>query len=240
MRSKEQNIRSRSARRRPEISPPARMQFDERKVIYFFPAECGSNQAIQLLHSFTSTLSSKPNPFSHFQILSLMSAASPPPSAAATTTGVGLGYGIAIAVSILVLISSIMLASYACVRIKSNSRGTLNNTYYDQTEPNNTIRDSAGPRPMVLGLEKPVIEAYPKIVVGESGRLPRPDDRGLCEYLPKEAVRCVPSCHHCFHADSVDVWLRMSATCPLCRNSPSPSPAPTPLSEIVPLPFHAR
>ncbi|KAK9283292.1 hypothetical protein L1049_011528 [Liquidambar formosana] len=47
-----------------------------------------------------------------------MSTALPPESA----TGVGLGYGIAIAVSILVLISTIMLASYACVRVKASGR----------------------------------------------------------------------------------------------------------------------
>ncbi|QCD95519.1 putative RING-H2 finger protein ATL69 [Vigna unguiculata] len=178
-----------------------------------------------------------------------MFAASPPPSAAVTTAGVGLGYGIAIAVSILVLISSIMLASYACVRFKSNSPRTRNNTHYDQTEQNHNIHDSGGPEPVVLGLEKPAIEAYPKIVVGESGRLPRPNDSGscaicLCDYLPKDTVRCVPSCHHCFHADCVDAWLKMSATCPLCRNSPvpspSPSPSPTPMLELVPLAFHAR
>ncbi|KAK8469195.1 hypothetical protein PHAVU_005G016850 [Phaseolus vulgaris] len=165
-----------------------------------------------------------------------------------TTAAVGLGYGIAIAVSILVLISSIMLASYACVRFKSNSPRSRHNTYYDQTEQNNSIHDSGGPGPVVLGLEKPAIEAYPKIVVGESVRLPRPDSGPcaicLCEYLPKDTVRCVPSCHHCFHADCVDVWLKMSATCPLCRNSPVPSPlpspSPTPLSELVPLAFHGR
>jgi len=184
-------------------------------------------------------------------IVSLMFTASPSPSAAVTTTtaAVGLGYGIAIAVSILVLISSIMLASYFCVRLKSNSprSRSRNNTYYDQTEQNNNIHNSGGPGPVVLGLEKPAIEAYPKIVVGESVRLPWPNDSGacaicLCEYLPKDTVRCVPSCHHCFHADCVDAWLKMSATCPLCRNSPapSPSPSPTPLSELVPLAFHAR
>ncbi|KAL2337258.1 hypothetical protein Fmac_011704 [Flemingia macrophylla] len=162
-----------------------------------------------------------------------------PPFAPASTSGVGLGYGIAIAVSILVLISTIMLASYACVRIKANGTSTRRNGNTDQTQNTNTV--VAGP---VLGLEKPAIEACPKIVLGESRRLPRPNQGPcaicLCEYLPQETVRCVPDCHHCFHADCVDQWLRLSATCPLCRNSPAPSPLPTPLSELVPLAFHAR
>ncbi|RDX61208.1 putative RING-H2 finger protein ATL69, partial [Mucuna pruriens] len=163
-----------------------------------------------------------------------------PPSAAVATTGVGLGYGIAIAVSILVLISTIMLASYACVRIKANGR---RDTYYDDRQQN-YVRETPGPVAVVLGLEKPTIEAYPKMVIGESRRLPKPNEGPcaicLCEYLPNETIRCVPDCHHCFHAHCVDEWLRMSATCPLCRNSPAPSPAATPLSELVPLAFHAR
>ncbi|KAK7322571.1 hypothetical protein VNO77_25957 [Canavalia gladiata] len=181
-----------------------------------------------------------------------MSPAAPPSSAAAATTatGVGLGYGIAIAVSILVLISTIMLASYACVRIKANGRRS---TYYGDNDNDNShsiqnnTHSSDGPA-LVMGLEKPMIESYPKIIIGESRRLPKPNE-GPCaiclsEYLPKETIRCVPDCHHCFHAECVDEWLQMSATCPLCRNSPAPSPAPTPaatpLSELVPFAFHAR
>ncbi|XP_057456906.1 putative RING-H2 finger protein ATL69 [Lotus japonicus] len=168
-----------------------------------------------------------------------MSTAVAPSSVTITATGVGLGYGIAIAVSILVLISTIMLASYACVRIKAHGRRS-SSYYYSDRE----ITDSTGPRPVILGLEKPVIEAYPKIVIGESRRLPQPNE-GTCaiclsEYLPKETIRCVPDCHHCFHAECVDEWLRVSATCPMCRNSPAPSPVATPLSELVPLAFHAR
>ncbi|CAK8567437.1 unnamed protein product [Lathyrus sativus] len=177
-----------------------------------------------------------------------MSTTAPPPSTTVitTTTGVGLGYGIAIAVSILVLISTIMLASYICVRLKSQGR---RNSFHlnrgNVTINQNYINGSAvQPGPFILGLEKPVIETYPKIILGESLRLPKPNE-GPCsiclgEYLPKETIRCVPDCQHCFHAECVDEWLRMSATCPLCRNSPAPSPVATPLSELVPLAFHAR
>ncbi|KAI7993536.1 putative RING-H2 finger protein ATL69 [Camellia lanceoleosa] len=64
-----------------------------------------------------------------------MSTADPPEFA----IGVGLGYDIAIAVSLLVLISTIMFASYACVRVKSGAirsgRGRHHHHGDDRREP---------------------------------------------------------------------------------------------------------
>ncbi|CAL5201383.1 unnamed protein product [Lathyrus oleraceus] len=176
-----------------------------------------------------------------------MSTTAPPPSTTVTTTaGVGLGYGIAIAVSILVLISTIMLASYICVRLKSQGRRNSFHLNRENVTINQNYINGSGfqPEPFILGLEKPVIDSYPKMILGESLRLPKRNE-GPCsiclnDYLPKETIRCVPDCQHCFHAECVDEWLRVSATCPLCRNSPAPSPVATPLSELVPLAFHAR
>ncbi|KAK4339389.1 hypothetical protein RND71_040851 [Anisodus tanguticus] len=74
------------------------------------------------------------------------------------------------------------------------------------------------------GLDDSTIESYTKVVLGESRRVPGPN-HGTCpiclaEYHPKEIVRCIPECEHCFHAECIDEWLRINGTCPVCRNTP--------------------
>ncbi|CAL9754460.1 unnamed protein product [Musa acuminata subsp. burmannicoides] len=167
-----------------------------------------------------------------------------PPSAAA----VGLGYGIAIAVGILVLVSTIMLASYVCVRVK----GGAHRPFPAPSLPVRPAASAPGDAAAVvvvttLGLDGPAIEAfYPKFVCGQGGASASAGPCPIClaEYEAGEALRRAPDCGHCFHAGCVDEWLRVSATCPLCRSSPVPSaaatPVATPLSELIPLAAHAR
>ncbi|BFG31943.1 hypothetical protein CerSpe_182170 [Prunus speciosa] len=79
-------------------------------------------------------------------------------------------------------------------------------------------------RPLVIriGLDDATIESYPKTQLGESWELPKPNDNTcpicLGTYKPTETLRTISECNHYFHANCVDEWLKVSATCPLCRN----------------------
>ncbi|ESW11758.1 hypothetical protein PHAVU_008G057100 [Phaseolus vulgaris] len=39
------------------------------------------------------------------------------------------------------------------------------------------------------------------------------------DYEESEMLRMMPQCRHYFHRDCVDAWLKVNATCPVCRNS---------------------
>uniref|UniRef100_A0A7N0R9H7 RING-type E3 ubiquitin transferase n=1 Tax=Kalanchoe fedtschenkoi TaxID=63787 RepID=A0A7N0R9H7_KALFE len=79
----------------------------------------------------------------------------------------------------------------------------------------------------LVGLDGPTIESYPKFALGQNDALLEPSigpcSICLCEYKPNDVLRTIPDCNHYFHSDCVDEWLKLNATCPVCRKMPDAS-----------------
>lgn len=87
----------------------------------------------------------------------------------------------------------------------------------------------------VVGLDQRVINSYPKFPFVKNLKSELMCPICLCDYKDSEMLRILPECKHFFHLYCVDAWLKLSPSCPVCRNSPLPTPLSTPLSEVVPL-----
>ncbi|TKY74109.1 putative RING-H2 finger protein ATL21A [Spatholobus suberectus] len=138
----------------------------------------------------------------------------------------GARYAMAICVGVPAVLCSIGVLSCICswLRIGTHDWPWAHETVAD-FEPLASSRPTT-----VSGLDRPTIESYPKIVIGESRRLPKKGDKTcsicLSEYMPKETVKTIPECGHCFHAQCIDEWLPLNASCPICRTSPPKLPQP--------------
>ncbi|KAJ8573131.1 hypothetical protein K7X08_009642 [Anisodus acutangulus] len=139
----------------------------------------------------------------------------------ANTKGIKIFQIVALSLVIPALTCSMAMTCYICYEQSRDSRraaAALQNT--------TTGGAAVAPQPETTnGLDDLTIESYTKVVLGESRRVPGPN-HGTCpiclaEYHPKEIVRCIPECEHCFHAECIDEWLKINGTCPVCRNTPS-------------------
>ncbi|KAM0006139.1 putative transcription factor C2H2 family [Helianthus debilis subsp. tardiflorus] len=205
-------------------------------IIIFFPPTNGLPSL-----TTTSTMSTPPPP-------------PPIPTAAHYyLTNLGLGYAIAIAFGFLVLFSSLLLASYICFRHRNhfpnpnpNSGITSDNgngvivpsiIFVDETNNNEQQNNNC-----VVGLDQSVINTYPKVTFSNIIMKGMDPVCAIClsEYREAEMMRMLPECKHCFHLTCVDAWLKLNASCPVCRSSPLPTPLSTPLAEVVPLSQYGR
>ncbi|KAI4297191.1 hypothetical protein L6164_037090 [Bauhinia variegata] len=128
----------------------------------------------------------------------------------------GSAFGKAIGIAVAAIICLMLMQCLACGR-----------SHRQQPQASLELPTLIAPEPpffavTAVGLDRSIIETYPKIEVSESGALPDPNDNVcsicLCEYQPKETLRSIPYCNHYFHLNCLDEWLKMNATCPLCRN----------------------
>lgn len=126
---------------------------------------------------------------------------------------------------------AIGIACFACFVGRTNHNARRRSAIVVAAAP-----EGPGPAVVLMGLDETTIESYEKLVLGESRRLPGPNDITcpicLSEYCSKETLRCIPDCKHCFHVECIDEWLRLNGTCPVCRNNPSTSPAHVSLDSV--------
>ncbi|XP_063942586.1 RING-H2 finger protein ATL20-like [Daucus carota subsp. sativus] len=134
----------------------------------------------------------------------------------------GAKYGITIGAGLPGLFLLVCLSIYA--RKKINDRALIQQRHHVSDFPT-TI--ALQPPRFAMGLDKLTIDSYPMTVLGESKRLPKPSDSTcaicLSEYQPNDTLRTVPECNHYFHSNCIDEWLKLNATCPICRNFPEGS-----------------
>lgn len=151
-------------------------------------------------------------------------------------------YVMVISVVAMVTISLCLLVSVLCLRHRILSISNHGSQRDDQNPVNGGAAGSGA-----RGIDEATLDSYPKMLFSQktctgssnSGEDGEAEDKKCCsiclsEYGESEVVRLMPECGHMFHMDCVDEWLRLQATCPVCRTSPLPSlKVPAPQLDIV-------
>ncbi|URE44325.1 RING-H2 finger protein [Musa troglodytarum] len=174
--------------------------------------------------------------------------ASPGGSSSSPSTTLSLPVAIAVSLGLLVLLSALLLlASYVCCRRQPRDPDPgPSAAIADGIVVPRIIfvaEDDEGDGGWASGLDQAAISSYPKFPFSAASGGDTACSICLCEYREGEMLRMIPDCRHYFHLLCIDVWLRLNASCPVCRTSPLPTPVSTPistpLSELVPLSLFA-
>ncbi|CAL9771657.1 unnamed protein product [Musa acuminata subsp. burmannicoides] len=177
--------------------------------------------------------------------------ASPGGSSSSHFTTLSLPLAIAVSLGLLVLLSALLVASYVCCRRQSRDLDPGPGPGHGPAIADGIVlpriifvaEDDEGDGGRASGLDQAAISSYPKFPFSAASGGDTVCSICLCEYREGEMLRMIPDCRHYFHLLCIDVWLRLNASCPVCRTSPLPTPVSTPistpLSELVPLSLFA-
>ncbi|ERN05219.1 hypothetical protein AMTRI_Chr08g166560 [Amborella trichopoda] len=132
---------------------------------------------------------------------------------------------------VIVLFSVILLFTLICLYARWVYKYTVNRQHSASASP-----PAAPPppipqpsdRPAAAGLNPVAISGLPVSLY--KGQAVSPPDALQCSiclsaFVEDEKVKILPTCHHTFHTECVDRWLRTQSSCPLCRASLLSSPA---------------
>ncbi|KAI4351221.1 hypothetical protein L6164_005599 [Bauhinia variegata] len=134
-------------------------------------------------------------------------------------SGSGFTYGIIFTIGMVVSILTFLLA---CVRLRVHLiiLHVLNGLQPRRTA---AVQDSVEVTNRQQGLDETIIHSYPKLLYSQ---IKKRDSVSSCcsiclaDFTEVDELRMLPDCGHLYHLSCIDSWLKLHATCPICRNSP--------------------